>query len=173
MLAKAADPTAVAALRVAIAALAVAIASAAFTWWSAHSAARAVNLERDRRHSELTPRILLRRDGTLGGDDEGIWFANNGPLDYDRAGFVFAPTTGRPPVDGLLVNGEWATAGEIGPLALGERRFVRCRRAEDGEDSILHLRITCSNEQGTWPVLAQVEIPSIPGGPLVMWGSAP
>jgi hypothetical protein len=167
MLAKAADPTAVAALRVAVAALAVAVASAAFTWWNARSAARAVDLERDRRHRDLTPRISLKQDGSLGGDDEGIWFTSDGPLDYDQVGFTFAPTTGRPPVDGLLVNDEWTTAGEIGPLALGERRFVRCRRAEDGEDAILHLRITFSNKQGTWPVPAQVEIPPIPAGPFV------
>jgi hypothetical protein len=167
MLSKAADPTAVAALWVAAAALAVAISSAVFTGWNARSAAQAVDLERDRQHRDLTPRMSLKQDGALGGDDEGVWFTNGGPLDYDQVGFTFAPTTGRPPVDGLLVNDEWTTAAEIGPLVLGARRFVRCHRAEDGEDSLLHLRITCSNERGTWPVLAQVEIPPIPSGPFI------
>jgi hypothetical protein len=129
---------------------------------SAHSAAQAVDLERARRHDELTPHISLEHSGTLGGDDEGVWFANDRPLDYDRISFAFAPTTGRPPVDGLLVDDEWTTAGEVGPLALGARRLLRLRRAEDGEDSILRLRITCTNEQGTWVVMAQVEIPGIP-----------
>jgi ABC-type nickel/cobalt efflux system permease component RcnA len=129
---------------------------------SAHSAAQAVDLERARRHDELTPHILLERDGALGGEDERVWFANDGPSDYDRVGFAFASTTRRPPVDGLLVDDEWATVGEVGPLALGERRPLRLRRAEDREDAILRLRITCSNEQGTWPILAEVEIPGIP-----------
>jgi hypothetical protein len=129
---------------------------------SARSAAEAVDLERVRQHRELTPHILLERDGALGGEDERIWFANDGPSDYDRISFVLVPTTGRPPVDGLLVGDEWTAAGEIGPLALGEHRPLRLRRVEDPEGSTLRLRITRSNEQGTWPILAEVAIPGVP-----------
>jgi hypothetical protein len=153
----------------AVVSLALSAVAALFAGWTglashraARSAAQAVSLERDRRHSELAPHISLEHGGTLGGEDEGVWFANDGPSDLDRIGFTFVQTTSRPPVDGLLTAGEWTTAGEVGPLALGDRRLLRCRRAADGEDSILRLRITCRNDLGIWSFLGQVEIPGIP-----------
>jgi hypothetical protein len=131
---------------------------------SARSAAEAVELERDRRHRELTPRIELAHDGPVGGvEEEGVWFTSSGPLDYTAVEFSFANAAIDSPIAGFILNGETVTHGDIGPLTVGERTLVWIRRhGVDEGAGTLRLRLTCRNDQGSWTIPAQVEIPAVP-----------
>jgi type II secretory pathway pseudopilin PulG len=177
MMAKASGPDA--ALVVSIVAAAFAGLAALFAGWSAwtshrsagsaasaaRSAAEAVELERDRRHRELTPRIELTYEGSLGGEDEGVWFANTGRLDYTSVAFNFATSPDDTPIAGLALGG---TYGGVGPLAVGERTFLALKRhsgEREADGGTLHLILTCSNDQGTWTISAKVEIPGVPSAP--------
>jgi hypothetical protein len=171
-----------AALVVAIVAAVFAGLAAAFAGWSAwashrsarssessaRSAAEAVELERDRRYRELTPRIDLEHVGPLGGDEEGVSVANAGPLAYTSVAFSFATHPDDAPIAGFVLG----TEGEIGPLAVGQRDFLALERhgeAREADGGTLYLVFSCQNDQGTWTVPAQVEIPGIPQvhGPLM------
>jgi type II secretory pathway pseudopilin PulG len=176
MIAKAGAPDP--ALVVAIVAAVFAALAAVFAGWSAwsshrsagssassaRSAAEAVELERDRRHRELTPRMEVTHDGYLGGwgDSEQIWFTNKGPLNYSSVVVSFAELAEDSPIAGFLGK-DVATEDDVGPLAVGERNFLIPRRhGEDEGTGTLYLTLTCSNDQGTWTIPAQVEIPGVP-----------
>ena len=180
MIAKASGPDA--ALVISIVAAAFAGLAAVFAGWSAwashrsagsaessaRSAAETVKLERDRHHLELAPRIEVTHDGSIGawGDQEQIWFTNKGPLDYSSVVVRFAELAVDSPIAGFLVGEEVATEDEIGPLAVGERALLIPRRhGEDEGAGILHLVLTCSNDQDTWTIPAEVEIPGVPSAP--------
>jgi hypothetical protein len=139
---------------------------------SARSAAEAVKLERDRRYQELTPQIELAYEGDVGRPDEeeGIWFTNRGPLDYTSVAFGFALFAVDSPIAGFELRGKVVIDGNIGPLAIGQRYFLTLRRHQHEGGGVLHLRLTCQNEQDTWTIPAQVEIPEVPSGPLAAWG---
>jgi hypothetical protein len=133
---------------------------------SACSAAEAVELERDRRHRELTPRILLKYQGPTGsGEDaipEGVEIANGGPLDYSSVYFSFAGFPADGPIARSVHDG---TEGELGSLDIGEHTFLELERhSEDHKEhgDTLYLAFTCSNDRGTWTIPAQVEIPRKP-----------
>jgi type II secretory pathway pseudopilin PulG len=98
---------------------------------SARSAAEAVELERDRVHRELTPQIALEPARASGGDDEGMWFTNNGPLDYASVTFVLIQEPSERPIEGFLRGEDVLTRGDVGELAVGRRRFMRYRSALD------------------------------------------
>jgi hypothetical protein len=168
MIAKASGPDA--ALVVAIVAAVFAGLAAAFAGWSAwaahrsaRSASDAVELERGRVHRELTPQIGLEQAGAAGHDDEGVWFTNTGPLDYASVTFALIQELSERPIEGFLRGDDVLTLGDVGPLAIGVRRFMRYRRpGSDEGGGTLHLRLICSNEQGTWTIPAKVEIPGAP-----------
>jgi hypothetical protein len=131
---------------------------------SARSAAEAVDLERVRQHHELTPRIRLE-ESQHGDAGEGVWFVNDGPLDYDSVTFTFAesdrpgPVVGLLPVDALQVGHVWATSADLGPMTLGDRRLLLYRRSENRRaESTLRLRVTCSKGSEVWQIPAEVEI---------------
>jgi hypothetical protein len=159
-----------AALVVAIMAAVFAGLAASFAGWSARSAHRsaeladeAVKLERDRHHHELRPHVALAHDGPLGGDDEGVWFTNAGPLDYASMVFELTQASRDRPIIGLILGDGIVTVGDIGPLAVGDRRFLPLRRSAPTEGAgPLHLRLHCRNDQGTWKVPAEVEISGVP-----------
>lgn len=187
MMAKASGPDA--ALVVAILAAVFAGLAAVFTAWSAwashrsagsaersahsadssaRSAAEAVELERDRRHRELAPQLQLEHDGPVGSsnDEEGVRFTSRGPLDYDSIRFAFTQDAADRPIAGFVLGGEVVKAGDLGPLFVGESRLVPLRRpAPDEGAGTLHLRLTCHNDQGTWTIPAEVEIPGVPSAP--------
>ncbi len=156
---------AVAALIVSI----VAVLLAGWGGWSAHqsarssdssarSAAEAVDLERSRQHLDQTPRILLE-ESVYGDPGEGVWFKNGGPLDYDSVRFTFAESDQPAPLAGLQVGDQWATSGELGPMAVGDRRLLSYRRSESREaESTLRLRVVCSKGSETWRVPVELEI---------------
>jgi hypothetical protein len=131
---------------------------------SARSAAEAVELERDRRHRELRPRIELEHEWWHEvADEEGVWFTNGGPLDYTSVSFRFAQAAVDSPIAGFVLG----THGDIGPLTVGERTFLGLERhseAKGDEGGTLYLVLTCRNGQGTWTIPAQVEIPWISAG---------
>jgi hypothetical protein len=132
---------------------------------SARSAAEAVELERDRRHRELTPRMEVTHDGAIGGwgDSEQIWFTNKGPLNYSSVVVSFAELAEDTPIAGFLIGKDVATEYDVGPLAIGERDFlIPWRHGEDEGAGTLYLILTCSNDQGTWAIPAQLEIPGVP-----------
>jgi hypothetical protein len=141
---------------------------------SADSAAQAVELERDRRHRELTPRIELTYAGPPGDDMEGVTVANSGPLDYTSIAFNISPLEVGP-IDSLdLGDGRMVRDGNIGPLSVGESMFLTLQRPPEPalaakQGGVARLRITCRNEQGIWTIPAQVEIPGIPPQPEI-WG---
>jgi hypothetical protein len=140
---------------------------------SARSAAEAIELERKRRHHELTPSIELAYEGDVRFPDqeEGVWFTNRGPLDYTSVAFSFALEAIDSPIAGFELGGKVVIDGNIGPLAIGQRYFLTLRRpGEDEGGGTLHLRLTCRNEEGSWTIPAQVEIPVVPSGPFAAWG---
>jgi hypothetical protein len=164
------------ALVVAIVAAVFAGLAAVFAGWSAWSshrsaqhAADAVKLERDRHHHELIPRIDLAYEGDVGRPDqeEGVRFTNRGPLDYTSVAFSFAHYAVDSPIAGFELRDKVVIDGNIGPLAIGDRYFLTLRRHEHEGGGVLHLRLTCRNEQGSWTIPAQVEIPGIPPSPSV------
>jgi hypothetical protein len=142
-----------------------AVAAALFAIWSAvsshraaSSAAEAVALERGRRHDELTPSIELNYQGWHDSSRAYVWFTNHGPLDYTSVAFAFAMSPSLGPIARLAGT----TSGEVGPLSVGERqRLLVDRHAEPFMDDsgTLHLILTCSNDQGTWTLPAEVQIP--------------
>lgn len=144
--------------------------AAAFAGWSAwashrsaRSAAAAVGLERDRIHRELTPRIELEQAGAAGADDEGVWFINTGPLDYESVTFALIQEENDRPIAGFIRGDDVLTLGDLGPLHIGVRRFMRYRRPDPEEGGgTLHLRLFCRNDRGEWTIPAKVEIPGIP-----------
>jgi hypothetical protein len=169
MLAKATGPDAALVVAIVAAAFAgLAVIFAGWSGWSAHRsaelAAEAVKLERDSRHRELTPRIELAHDGPVGGvEEEGVWFTSSGPLDYTAVEFSFANAADDSPIAGLSVGGETVIDGSIGPRTVGERTFVFLLRHDvDPTPGTLYLRLTCRNDQGSWTIPAQVEIPGVP-----------
>jgi hypothetical protein len=164
--AQATDPTAGAALRIAIAALAISIIGTGLAWWSARSAARsarttrdALNLEHDRRHDELAPRITLSRSDHRDAR-EGVWLANDGPHDYASVRFAIVEIEGtqRGPIQGLLVDGVATMEGDLGPIENGARRFLPYQRADPDSGGTVRLRITCSNQHGEWSLIREFEV---------------
>lgn len=134
---------------------------------SAASAAEAVELERDRVRRELTPRIEVTYEGSPGlGNLELVWFANKGPRDYTSVTFRFVELPIDSPIAGFSRRREIVTEGEIGPLAIGERNsLILQRHGEDEGEGILYLILICRNDQDTWTIPAQVEIPGVPTTP--------
>jgi hypothetical protein len=131
---------------------------------SARSAAEAVELERDRRHRELTPRIRLQHHGPVGsGEDavaEEVSVVNGGPLDYSSVAFSFATH----PVDSPIASFVLGTEGDLGPLAIGEHTSLEVQRHDgdrEADGETLYLVFTCGNDQGTWTIPVEVEIPSL------------
>ncbi|SRR6266511_2748690 len=160
------DPTAVAALRVAIAALAISIIGTGLAWWSARSAARsartthdALNLEHDRRHDELAPRITLSESDNED-NREGVWLANHGPQHYASVRFAIVEIerTQPVPIQGLLVDGISTMEGDLGPIENGARRFLPYQRTNPDSGGTVRLRITCSNQQGEWSLIREFEV---------------
>jgi hypothetical protein len=149
----------------AVVSLTVAALAALFAGWtgfSAHRSARsdraAVDLERKRQHLERTPKMRLE-ESQHGDAGPGVWFCNDGPLDYDSVAFRFASQDKPAPIDALKLGDEWVTSGDLGPLAVGDRRLLLYRRPEQpGSDAILRLRLTCSSAGGSWTVPAEVYI---------------
>jgi hypothetical protein len=147
----------------------VAVLLAGWGGWSAHqsarssdssarSAAEAVDLERSRQHLDQTPHILLE-ESVYGDPGEGVWFKNGGPLDYDSVRFTFAVSDRPGPLVSFQVNDQWATSGDLGPMAVGDRRLLSYRRSESREaESTLRLRVMCSKGSETWRVPVEVEI---------------
>jgi hypothetical protein len=133
---------------------------------SARSAAEAVELERKRHHQESTPRLLLEHDGPVGSenDEGGIWLTNNGPLNLENFSVELTQEAKDRPIAGLVDGGQVVTlAARLGPLAVGERRFIPLRRhAPDEGAGTLYLRIACWTVEHVWRVPALVEIPGIP-----------
>jgi hypothetical protein len=160
----AADPTAVAALRVAIAALVISIIGTGLAWWSARSSARsarisrdALDLERERRHEELAPQITLSESDHRD-EQEGVWLSNDGTVDYTAVYFTVASTTQPSPIQGFLVDSEWTTEGDLGPIESGDRRFLPYQRTEEDPGGTVRLRIICSNRRGGWSLMREFEI---------------
>jgi hypothetical protein len=133
---------------------------------SARSAAQGVELERERHRRELTPRWDLEHDGPVGSesDEEGIWFTNNGPPNLYQFAVKLTQEAKDCPIAGLVVGGQVVTVADgLGPLAVGERRFIPLRRhASDEGAGTLYLRIDCWTVEHIWTIPAQVEIPGIP-----------
>jgi len=69
-----------------------------------------VELERDRRHRELTPRIRLQHNGPRGsGKDavaEEVSVVNGGPLHYTSVAFSFATHPIDSPIAGFVLGTE-------------------------------------------------------------------
>jgi hypothetical protein len=152
------------ALVVAIVAAVFAGLAAIFAGWSAWAAHRSaelarevVKLERDRHYRELNPHIELEHGSRAPGDDR-VWFTNKGPLDYTSVAFTI---TDPGPIDGLKLDGKAVRHGDLGPLSVGERKFLLLRRqtGQETEEWLLALRLTCRSDQGTWTIPAEVEIP--------------
>src|SRR6266511_1537803 len=63
------------------------------------------------------------------------------------------------PLAGLQVGDQWATSGELGPMAVGDRRLLSYRRSESRDaESTLRLRVVCSKGSETWRVPVELEI---------------
>jgi hypothetical protein len=132
---------------------------------SAQSAADTLALERDRRHGELIPDIRVE-ESTFEDKQEGLWFTNNGPLDYTSVLLRVDPALASP-VGALQIGEAWSTEGDIGPMQLGERRLVLIRRNVPMPGTTLRLRLTCENDGGTWTIHKDVEFTP---PPMAMWG---
>lgn len=156
-----------AALVVSIVAVVAAIVSAVSAWRSARYARRVADVEEDRRHDELAPRLELVPHLRIihGPTDEahgnarrsyrpGALVTNRGP----RPCSVVVRWEGevRPPVEnpsGLIDEGvePFAIVGEIhiGSLAVGEGRPFRCTYGRAGQT--VTFAFVCSNGEGrTW-----------------------
>jgi hypothetical protein len=140
-----------------------AVAAALFAIWSAvsshrsaRSSAEAVTIERGRRHDELTPRIKAE-EGTFEDDSDGLWFTNDGALDYTSVHLQVETPGNASPVGALKIGESWYTEGDLGPMAAGARRFIAIRRNVPMPGTTLRLRLTCQNNQGTWTIYREVE----------------
>jgi hypothetical protein len=146
---------------------AVAALFAIWSAWSSHRSARSaagtLAIERDREHDRLTPRIQVK-EATHPDKREGLWFTNDGPLDYTSVRFRAETPNDASPLDGLEIDGTWIPAnpelgaeGDLGRMALGDRRFVACHRADPMRGTTLRLRITCSSDRDSWLIYREVE----------------
>jgi hypothetical protein len=140
-----------------------AVAAALFAIWSAvsshrsaRSSAEAVAIERGRRHQELAPRIQVQ-EGTFEDTSEGLWFTNDGPLDYTSVRLQVEGPGNASPVGALQFGETWFTEGDLGPVAAGARRFIAIRRNVPMPGTVLRLRLTCENDQGGWTIFREVE----------------
>jgi hypothetical protein len=150
----------------AVAALVISIVALAVAGWSAWTAHRAFILERDRRHDELTPHVRVDEDRD-GEGEEGLCFTNDGPLDFTSVRFRLETPLEDTPVEAFLVGSEWITGagatitGDLGPITVGDRRFLYYRKSEDVElfpETTLRFRITCVNDRRTWSIHVEVEM---------------
>jgi hypothetical protein len=146
----------------AAAALAVAILALLVSGWAAWTAHRAFALERARRHDERAPRIEAEE-----GDHaavEGIRLTNRGPVDLSSLQFsIVGDADRRGPVDALLVaRGDWRAAGDLGPLTMGQSRFVPLRYSREAHTTTLRLLLVCTSGKNRWefPVEVDITLPS-------------
>jgi hypothetical protein len=147
-------------------ALVVSFLALAVAGWSAWTAHRALAIERDRRHGELIPNIRVE-EATFEDQQEGLWFTNDGPLDYTSVRVRVETPGNVSPVGALQIGEGWSTEGDLGPMELGERRLIPIRRNKPMPGTTLRLRLTCQNNQGTWPIYREVEFTP---PPMAMWG---
>jgi hypothetical protein len=141
---------------------------AVWSAWSSHQAARSaagtLAIEREREHDRLTPDIQVE-ESTFEDKQEGIRFTSDGPRDYTSVHFRVETPAAASPVSALQIgeawiplNPQWRTEGDLGPMALGDRRFVPYQRADPWPGSTLRLRITCDSDQDTWTIHREVDI---------------
>jgi hypothetical protein len=141
---------------------------AVWSAWSSHrsarSAAGALAIEREREHDRLAPRIRVE-ESTFEDKQEGIRFTSDGPRDYTSVHFRVETPAAASPVSALQIGEAWIpispqgrTQGDLGPMAQGDRHLVPYQRADPWPGSTLRLRITCTNNQGTWTIHREVEI---------------
>jgi hypothetical protein len=129
--------------------------AAAHAKTSAESAAEGLAIERDREHDRLTPRMRVEL-GRVEDQQEGLWFTNDGPLDYTSVRLRVETPGNVSPVGALQIGEAWSTEGDLGPMELGERRLIPIRRNKPMPGTTLRLRLTCEIDRDSWPIYREV-----------------
>lgn len=147
-----------------IASAGVAVASACFAGWSAFSARKVLQLDRGRRHDELTPRIsaVLERDGRPLGEVSTIhvYFEACEPLETVDARSAYGS-------DITLQNAHYRRSRLpvlSRPLVAGdslrwEATFNKGRSSSTGKHNpVATLRVTCRSVRDQWVVPVRIQL---------------
>jgi hypothetical protein len=132
--------------------------AAAIAIWSAWSNHRVAGVARAERHDKLDPRIDFGEQD-FEEDHEIVWLESDGPRDYTRVRFRLLPMPA-PAVEALAVPerpDDWVTEGELGPLARGQRRFLRFRQGQPAQGGIVRVEFTCWHGRQRWTIVRQFE----------------
>jgi hypothetical protein len=106
------------------------------------------------------------RRGLSEAGEEGIWFVNDGPLDYTSVRCRPETPSVDAPVGALyfggaefpIETGSTIEAG-LGSMVLGDRRCVTYQPLDPvPSDFTLRFRITCTNDRGTWSIHREIDI---------------
>jgi hypothetical protein len=131
---------------------------------SARSAAESVDLERARQHRENTPQFTFE-EGTHEDPPDSVQLKNLGPIDLDMVTMELNNSSRPGPAEQLGVQSEpeqWNRVVNLGPIALGERKTVLCRRSDaPNREVTLRVRLTCRRGTEEWKLPAETDI--------VMW----